>query len=487
MPTIFVVGLGPGGKDYLTLAAVELLQGGAPVILRTEQHPVVPALQTMGISFSTCDDLYQAGASFEAVYQAIADRVLQRAAAGDVVFAVPGHPLCGEEAVQKLLAQAPAQGVTVRLIAAPSFLDALTVTLRLDPVTGLEVIDALDLTARPPAGDLPAILMQVYSRQVASDAKLALLETYPPEHPVTVVRGAGIPEMERVEQVPLHQLDHLAWVDHLTSVYLPPAAERGTRCHPLDPVVAVMARLRGVDGCPWDREQTHATLRRYLIEEAYEAVEAIGRDDLDGLKDELGDVLLQVVFHAQIAQERGDFNIDDVVAQITNKLIRRHPHVFGSVAVKGAADVVRNWEAIKAAEKGSDSAASSILDGVGKGLPALMRAYQVQRKAAGVGFDWSSLDGPLDKLHEELGELRAASEAGDPRAVAAELGDLLFSVVNVARFLSVDPELALSDTIVRFQRRFAHIEAKARAQNLRLDEMSLDQMEMLWGEAKKVE
>lgn len=350
-------------------------------------------------------------------------------------------------------------------------LDAILAALGLDPLGGLELLAAADLDERPPAGDLPALVLNVSDLAATAGA---LLQRYPAGHPVTVVRADL-----QVEPATLRALDGQAAV---TALHVPPLAVRAPRRHPLDPLVDVMARLRGPGGCPWDREQTHESLRPYMLEEAYEAVEAAGSGDMAGLRDELGDVLLQVVFHAQLARERGDFTVDDVVQGITDKLIRRHPHVFGDVHVSGAADVVRNWEAIKAQEKG-ETRPRGLLEGIGKGLPALTRAAKVQRKAAKVGFDWPDVQGPLDKIREELAELQAAT----PDQVEGELGDLLFAVVNVARFYGVEPEVALAGTIAKFMRRFAYIEAAARCFNQNLGDMTLAEMERLWVEAKNAE
>ncbi|HKP72523.1 MAG TPA: nucleoside triphosphate pyrophosphohydrolase [Pyrinomonadaceae bacterium] len=270
-------------------------------------------------------------------------------------------------------------------------------------------------------------------------------------------------------------------------------------------LVALMARLRSPEGCPWDREQTYATLAPMLLEEAYEAFEAVeeareGRPE--ELRGELGDLLFQIVFYAQVAAERGEFTIDDVVEAIHAKMVRRHPHVFGDASAEDSAEVLRNWEAIKAEEKraaGKDASAkeSSLLDGVSAKAPALMEAHQLTTKAARVGFDWQSVEQIFDKLHEEVGELKAAikesseSEGGDAEAneaeqarVREELGDLLFVVTNIARHLKVEPEAALKLTNRKFRRRFRHIERGLEAQGRALDAATLDEMEALWVEAK---
>ncbi|MDT5296250.1 MAG: nucleoside triphosphate diphosphatase [Acidobacteriota bacterium] len=269
-------------------------------------------------------------------------------------------------------------------------------------------------------------------------------------------------------------------------------------------LVALMSRLRAPDGCPWDREQTYATLAPMLLEEAYEAFEAVeaareGRPE--NLREELGDLLFQIVFYAQVARERGEFTIDDVTERIHEKMVRRHPHVFGDVTVRDNEELLRNWEASKAAEKraagqGENVADASLLDGVSAKAPALMEAHQLTTKAARVGFDWPTLDDIFDKLHEEIDELRtairertAAADAGadaeqQQQHVREELGDLIFVVTNIARYLQVEPEAALKLTNRKFRRRFRHIERGLKARGRELGKATLDEMEELWQEAK---
>ena len=252
---------------------------------------------------------------------------------------------------------------------------------------------------------------------------------------------------------------------------------------PLDEVVATMARLRAPGGCPWDREQDHQSLKKYLLEEAYELIEALDTGEPDKVCDELGDVLLQVLFHAQLAAERGEFDVNDVARRLDAKLKHRHPHVFGRVSVRGAADVLENWYHLKHAEH-PDGTRKSRMAGIAKTLPALLRAYQAQTKAARVGFDWDDAAGPLAKVEEETREVRAAADSGDDEAVCEEIGDLLFAVVNVARKLDVDPEDALRRTVGKFARRFQAIETEAERQGRPLSEMSLDEMDAVWDAAK---
>ncbi len=254
-------------------------------------------------------------------------------------------------------------------------------------------------------------------------------------------------------------------------------------------LVGVMARLRAPGGCPWDREQTHATLRTYLIEEAYEVLDALdGADDVK-FAEELGDLLLQVVFHAQMADEEGRFNIVDVIREIYEKLIRRHPHVFGEKQAKDAAEVLRNWEIIKKEERQAKGAveaetADSVLDGVPRSLPALLEGYQLTRKAARIGFDWENVGGIFEKLQEETEELRQVLEKRGSKEIEGEVGDILFAAVNLARFLKIDPEIAMKKASGKFNRRFRAIERVAREQGRTLAEVPRWRMEELWEEAK---
>lgn len=249
-------------------------------------------------------------------------------------------------------------------------------------------------------------------------------------------------------------------------------------------LVDIMTRLRSPEGCPWDREQTHESIKENLIEETYEAVDAIDSGDMDELRGELGDVLMQVVFHSEMAKEKGTFNIDDVIDGITSKLIRRHPHVFGDTEVSCADEVLTRWEEIKRGEKGYESR-TSVLDGVPNTLPALSRAMEISKRAAKTGFEWPNLEAVVDKLDEEVHELKAELKSGDTTRISEEIGDLLFTVVNVARWTKVDPEDALRTMTKRFASRFKQIEEAARESGKPIEEMSIEEMDAVWERAKQ--
>ncbi|MFO7947405.1 MAG: nucleoside triphosphate pyrophosphohydrolase [Armatimonadota bacterium] len=252
-----------------------------------------------------------------------------------------------------------------------------------------------------------------------------------------------------------------------------------------DRLVKIMARLRGPDGCPWDAEQDHRSLRPYLLEEAYEVAEALDSGEAEKTCEELGDLLLQIVFHAQIAAEEGEYDIEDVARGINEKLIYRHPHVFSDVHVNGSGDVLRNWEQLKKKEK--EDTRKSVLDGLPAAMPALQAATKIQKKASRVGFDWEDREGPDAKIDEELDELHEAIDNDDRAAMERELGDLLFAICNLARFLNIDAESALRESTERFRRRFQHIEQAVEGQDQSMLDMDIDQLEELWQQAKAAE
>ncbi len=478
--SITIVGLGPGDPAHLTREAWAVLEAAEVVYLRTRKHPTVAALRPT-LTVHSFDHLYEQARNFEEVYTTIAAEVLRLGRRpGGVVYAVPGHPLVGEATVGRVLDAAREADLAVRVVAGLSFVEPVLTALGIDALAGLQIVDAMELAAlhHPPLNpDAPALVAQLYSPALAADLKLTLMNQYPPEHPVTLVHSAGTPD-ERTLTVPLYELDRQLDVAHLTTLYAPPLPQPGS----LEGFQETIARLRAPDGCPWDQEQTHQSLRSNLLEETYEVLAALDRDDVGALREELGDLLLQIVLHAQIAVEAGEFSLADVIAAIDAKIKRRHPHVWGELAVSGAEQVIRNWELLKAQEREENHKAGSLLDGVPKALPALAQADAYGRRAARVGFDWPDASGVVAKIHEEIAELQAAADA---ETQVAELGDLLFAVVNWARWLDVDPEAALREANARFARRFAYIETEVRRRGLDLTQMNMDALEALWQEAKR--
>jgi len=491
---ITIVGLGPGNPAHLTLEAREALAAAPEVYLRTRIHPVVPHLPP-GPRYESFDALYETLPTFAQVYEAMTWEVLRLGLRPTgVVYAVPGHPLVGETSVVQIRQQAEKAGVPVRIVPGLSFVDAVCVTLGLDPLEkGLQWVDATTLESPADFPPLvtwtpvaPLLLVQLYNQRVAAQAKLALLESYPPEHLVTLVRAAGVPGEERVVTLPLFELDRQTWLDHLTSAYLPPLGELD-RPAGFAALSRLVTRLRAPGGCPWDREQTRASLRPFVIEEAYEVADAIDRDDPDDLCEELGDLLLQVLLHAQIANEEGLFTLGQVLDGLAAKLVRRHPHVFGNVTADDAQTVLANWQAIKAGEKQVKAISeqlsasnASALDGVPRSLPGLTLADAIQKKAAKVGFDWPDVRGVVAKVHEEVEELMQAPAGEQP----GELGDLIFSLVNLARWLGIDPEEALRATVRRFEARFRAMEALCQQEDRNFADLSLEEKDVLWERVK---
>lgn len=481
---ITIVGLGPGDPGQITLKAWQAIEGASEVYLRTEKHPIVAHLPT-NTRYRSFDHVYESLERFEDVYAQIAAEVIalgQRP--GGVVYAVPGNPLMGETTVVLILAKAEKAGLSTQVIPGMSFLEPAAIALGIDPFEGLQICDATTLAHMHHPNldpDVAALIVQVYSRPLAAEAKMTLMNLYHDDHPVRLVRAAGTPD-EQVREFPLYELDRQHDLDHLSSLYVPALPFRGS----LSSFQDIVARLRAPGGCPWDRKQTHQSLRNHLLEETYEVLDALDADDRGALREELGDLMLQILLHTQIAVEEGDFRLADCCRHIIEKLVRRHPHVFAGDHVSGADQVLRNWEQIKRAERESehDGAFASMLAGIPGALPALSRAMEMQKRAARVGFDWPNVSGVTEKIKEELGEFL---EASGERASAAEIGDLLFSLVNLARWYRIDAESALREANQRFARRFAAIERVAHERGVPLEEMSLEEMDALWEQAKGAE
>jgi tetrapyrrole methylase family protein/MazG family protein len=476
--TITIVGLGPGDVEDLTRRAWRALERASVVYLRTMRHPCVPNLPE-GPTYESFDSVYETVERFEDVYATIVGRLLDMSKAGDVVYAVPGDPLVAESTVTRLLLEARTHGIPVEVISGVSFIEPTLALLGVDALDGLQLYDALTVAAlhHPPLNpDTPALLAQVYSRAVASDVKLTLMNEYPDDFEVALIHAAGTGS-GRAEWLPLYEMDRRD-VNHLTSLYVP---ARGGMTS-FEQFQEIIAHLRAPEGCPWDRKQTHESLRKYLIEESHEVLEAIDAGDMPALAEEMGDLMLQVLLHTQIAIEDGDFKMGDVLGAINNKLIRRHPHVFGEVEANTPDEVVTNWDALKKqeqTEKGSKR--ESLLDGVPKTLPALLQAHEYQAKAAKVHFDWPKVDFVIDKVREEIDEVLAAQGEAEQ---AEEMGDLLFVIVNWARWLGVEPETALREANAKFYKRFRFIEQALAERGRTPAESSLDEMDALWNDAK---
>jgi len=502
--SITVVGLGPGQWSDLTLQAQTVLQEAEArqqtVYFRTLIHPTVTPLKSAmpNLNIASFDHLYDESDNWDSLYQQIAEEICTLAAQQPVIYVVPGHPLIGETSVQRVLKLARERALSSSIAAGLSFLEPVCTALELDPLeAGTQIIDATALAAlgnEEIAGKViptqPLLVAQVYNRRIASAVKLALSELYPDEWNVRLVRAAGgvdsgaEDDAEAILNMPLYELDRNSFANHLSTLYVPPLDAMTALRVPETLRYITMRLRREPDGCPWDRKQTHQTLTRYVIEETYEVVEALEENDMEKLAEELGDLLLQVYLHSEIARQEGDFTIGDVFEHVNAKLIRRHPHVFGDVNVSGAEQVLVNWEVIKQQERiaaGKDVQAESVLDRVPLASPALVVSQEYQKRAAKTGFEFDTIQDIFAKLTEELQELQ---EASTPEHQREEMGDVLFIVAKIARWLHIDAEEALRHANRKFRQRFQAMEKIIRQQGRPFSSYGKEEWVDLWGKVK---
>jgi len=459
---IIVAGLGPGDYARIPDHVQDIMTDLSRVVVsRTRQHPAAEHLAGLRpVVF--CDDIYEQASSFEDAYDAIARRVLEAADRGDVVYLVPGSPVVGELTVSRIIAS----GRPFQIIPGESFVDLILARVGCDPLDrGLQILDAHDLPD-PLVLDKPTIFAQLDRPEILADVAAQIDSVVAEGTSVKVLRDLGSSGEQIVTTGPESVDPALAGLRTSLFVDSAPGGLVGA--------IRTMRRLR--EECPWDREQTHHSLVKNLVEEVYELVEAIRSlpegDEIDlgayaAVEDELGDVLLQVLFHEAIGRQRGALDIDSIAEGLRQKLVRRHPHVFGDVVADTPGEVKANWDRIKEEEGGRDD--ESAVSGVPAGMPALHRAAKVQNRAAKVGFDWDHAAEVLAKVREEVAEVE--SELTEPSRVGEEVGDLLFSVVNLARHLGVDPELALRGATSRFEHRFRRMEEEGSLAGLTLAEM----------------
>ncbi len=478
-PSITVVSLGPGDPKYLTQQTVEALLGAKRLILRTARHRAVAWLDAHQLAYTSLDELYDQYEDFDALHAAMAERLWQAAEQGSVVFAVIDASSDG--AVRAIRAQTPPTG-QVTILPGVTLADACLAALPqgFEQAGRVRILPAQDAVNAAPDPSTPLLITELWTRPLASDLKLALTDLYGDE-----AAAVFFPSSAKINRkplsIPLMEMDRQPTYDHTVCLYVPAMDLLARPRYCFADLLSVMDILRARD--PWDRQQTHESLRKYVIEEAYETVGAVDEGDMDHLADELGDVLLQVAFHASIGKSCGEFSISDVTTNIVHKMLHRHPHIFaGDAPCETAEQVSANWEALKKQERGLATQASVLAD-VSQGLPALMRAAKVQRKAAQVGFDWEDALGALPKVHEEAEEVRAELAAG--RDPAEELGDLLFSCVNVARLAGQEPELLLKAATEKFIRRFTAMENLINFDGKALEGLTLAEMDVYWNRVKE--
>ena len=479
---IKIVGLGPGAPESLTIGAVEALENSKNLYFRTEKHPTVDYLKKRLESFNTCDNYYEEGHSFDEVYSNIAKNIIKEyKKSGELVYAVPGHPLVAERSVVNLINLCKENDIEYKILPAVSFIDAMMDRLQIDPIEGLKVIDAFDINNQILDKRIGTIITQVYNPLIASEVKLELLEYYNDETEIYYVRAAGIEGEESIRKIPIYELDMQEDIDYLTSVYIPKDVNNKKDFYDL---IHTIEMLRGEDGCSWDREQTHESIKNSLLEEAYEVVEAIEDENIDGLIEELGDVLLQVVFHSVIGKEDGYFNVSDVIETITNKMIYRHPHVFKNKTDATSDEVLDSWDELKKKEKNYETLTEEI-NGIAKTLPSLTKAHKVQKKVSKVGFDFENINEAVKKIEEEIREVLDVYKDNNREKIIDEMGDLLFACVNLSRLLNVDEEEALNKSTKKFIKRFKFIEDNILKQGKDFNNVTLDEMNTLWEDSKK--
>ncbi len=484
MHQLTVIGLGAADFDQLQMGVYKQLKQAQKLYVRTEDHPVLHDLKAEGVAFSSFDHVYEKHDAFAPVYEEIAAMLIDQAKNGPVMYAVPGHPLVAEQTVQHLIEAEKRGEVILKIEGGQSFLDPIFGALKIDPIEGFQLLDGTDLSMHDLNMRQHILIAQVYDAFSASEVKLTLMEKYRDDYPVTIVTAAGS-SREKLTTVPLYELDHVAELDNLTTVYVPPVASDEDALRDWTTFRKIIATLRGPNGCPWDQEQTHESLKKYLLEEAHEFLAAVDAQDDNAMVEELGDVLLQVFLHAQIGEDSGYFNLEEVLASVSEKMIRRHPHVFGDVAVEDADEVTANWDEIKRMEKGGHE--GSLLDGEYRADSSLQTAYNYQKKAAKAGFDWPDVKGAWEKAIEEMKEFQVEMDGGDAGTRMDEFGDVLFALVNIARFYKVSPEEAMLHANEKFARRFNYIEEQVKKSGKDFASFTLEELDAFWNEAKSRE
>ena len=478
MTDITIIGLGPGRAELLTREAWGILSAADEIYVRTTRHPAVIGLPDeirIRILEPLCDSLER----MDNVDDAIAARILNLAKTeSGIAYAVPGDPTIGERSVELIREQAVKFGLTVRIVSGLSFVGPTLSALGMDSLPGLYLGDAVDVAElhHPPfCPSTPALLAHLYEVSIALQVKATLMNQYPNDYEVALVHGVGSDDT-LVEWSPLCTIDQSDHLAALTILHVPAMS----RSHGFAALQEAVAHLRAPYGCPWDLEQTHRSLRPYLLEETYEALEAIDKGDSKALVEELGDLLLQIVLQIQISIDEGRFQMADVISGLNSKLVRRHPHVFGNLLLDGVDEVMRNWEVIKEEdrlEKATSGQVGGILSGVSIDMPSLSQAQSYQVRVARSGLDWSDVSGVLTKVQEKIGGVQ---QGGGDLEQEEGIGDLLFAVANLSRCLGVDPESALRDANARFRCRFDALESTVRWKGKNLSKTSVRDLELLW-------
>lgn len=486
MNKITVIGLGAGDFNQLPMGVYKTIKNAKQLYVRTLDHPVITELAKEDISFISFDTVYEKHDQFLPVYEEITQTLIEASQKSDIIYAVPGHPLVAEMTIQ-LLVQAEKEGkIKLTIEGGQSFLDAIFGALRIDPIDGFQLVDGSTFSIHHVNMNNHLLIAQVYDQISASNVKLTLMEKYAAEYPVTIVTAAGSAD-EILKTVPLYELDHVAEINNLTTVYVPPVATPNEALREFSTLRSIISKLRGPNGCEWDKAQTHASLKRYLLEETHEALQAIDEQDDDHIIEEFGDLLMMVFMNAQIGEDEGMFNLEDMLESINKKMMRRHPHVFGDVEVSSVEEINANWERIKKEEHAEQASDEPILKGEYRADSSIQTSYNYQRKASKLKFEWPTVDGFWAKFDEEWLEFKEALATGTKEQQLDELGDVLTTLVNLARHHKLSAEEAMLHANAKFARRFTFVEQQVKAQNKQFEDFTLEQLDAFWQQAKLTE
>ena len=475
MNTIQIIGLGVAGEDDLTLKAHKALTERIPTFVRTDRHPLVNKLRKK-IDIKSFDDYFEKYETFDEVYENIIHTLIEQSKQyGKINYCTAGSPYYGDIVTKKLINEYKGQINTI-IIDGMSFLDKCLKLSGYADYNNIKILDCLETDEFSFDVNSLNVITQVYDMDLASMLKVTLMETYPEDANILIIDVLA----ENVKRMPLLMLDREKNYGFSTYFCILPIEISKNRVYNVTNLLRIVKLLRGPDGCPWDKKQTHDSIRQHVIEEAYEVVDAIDNDDLDNLVEELGDLLFQIVFHAELASEEGYFNFSDVVTNVCKKMYFRHPHVFGDVKADNVEEALISWENSKLKEKNLTTYTDN-LKNVPKALSTLSRSYKIQNRAAEVGFDWSDAQGAVLKIKEELLEFIEEYNNHNIENMEEEFGDLLFALVNFARFEKINPDIALNKTINKFIDRFEYIEKNSTKD---LKQMTLKEMDELWEKSK---
>lgn len=486
MNKITVVGLGAGDFNQLPMGVYKTIKNASKLYVRTLDHPVITELKNENVEFISFDSVYEKHDQFLPVYEEITQTLIDESKNGDVIYAVPGHPLVAEMTIQLLVQAEKNNEIKLSIEGGQSFLDAIFGALRIDPIDGFQLVDGSTFSIHHVNMNNHLLIAQVYDQFSASNVKLTLMEKYHDEYPVTIVTAAGSAE-EVLKTVPLYELDHVAEINNLTTVYVPPVENRQEALKEFSTLREIIAKLRGPNGCEWDKAQTHASLKRYLLEEAHEALQAVDEEDDEHIIEEFGDLLMIVFMNAQIGEDDGMFNLEDMLESINKKMMRRHPHVFGDVQVNSVEEINANWEKIKKEEHAAEASDEPVLKGEYRADSSIQTSYNYQRKAAKMNFEWPTTEGFWTKAEEEWKEFKAAIENGSKEQQLDELGDVLTTLINLARHYKISAEEAMLHANDKFARRFGYVEQQVKAQQKQFEDFSVEALIEFWKEAKQKE